>query len=131
MKEMLLLIGLMMGSALCAFSQGRDTAFAVHKLFSQKRHSSESLQSFPDSSASKAYRAQRAGSPLTGQEIRQNALGNTAFTIAGMVKGATYSAEEEAYVLRLYAAGQPIPAAIRKKLRRKHFHVSARDIVSK
>ena len=49
----------------------------------------------------------------------------------GMLKGARYSVEEEAYVLRLYSGGQPIPAGIRKKLRRKHFHVSPRDIVSK
>lgn len=126
----LFLAGGLLGAALPGFGQGRDTAFAIRKLFRQKRGSAERLESFRDSSSNKEYRAQRAGSPLTGQEIRQNALSNTAFTIAGMVKGATYSAEEEEYVLRLCAAGQPIPPHIRRRLKRKHFHRSAEDVLA-
>ena len=124
------LICFMTSTALTAFSQGRDTAFAVHKLFSQKRGNGQSLQSFSDSSASKAYRAQRVGSPLTKQEVRQNALFNTAFTILGTFKAGQYSVEEEADVIRRYNEGGSIPTHVRRKLRRKHFHRTTRDVLN-
>jgi len=126
-----LLTILLLGSVVTsAFGQGRDTAFAIQKLFSQKRGSARGMATMRDSMMSKAYNAERAGRALTTQEIRQDALVNTTYTMVGMLKAARYSIEEEAYILRLYAAGQPIPATIRRKLRRKHFHVSARDLAA-
>jgi hypothetical protein len=130
MKKYLLLF-LVSACALPSFGQGRDTVFAVHKLFREKRGGAKTLQSFSDSSAMKAYRAERAGRPLTAQEVRQDRLANTGFTIAAMVKESKYSLEEEAYVIRRYNDGGPIPPDIRRKLRRKHFHVTARDVVGR
>ena len=124
MRVHLLVWGLLLGSSLAAFCQGRDTVFAVHKLFREKRGSAKGLQAFSDSAAVKAYRAQRAVSPLTAQERRQDAVASAAFTGVGLLKGARYSAEFEAYVLRQYAAGGPIPPGVR----RKHFHRTAKDV---
>ncbi|SFP81522.1 hypothetical protein [Hymenobacter arizonensis] len=111
------------------FSQGRDTVFAVHKLFREKRATGQHLESYRDSSASKAYYAERADSPLTKQEINQNALGNTAFTLVGAMKTSRYSVEEETDIIRRYNNGGPIPAQVRRKLKRKHFHRTTRDVL--
>ena len=109
---------------------GRDSVFAVRKLFREKRGSAQSSQSFRDSSANKALRAERRGSPLTAQEIRQNALASTAFTLAGLLQASSYSAENEAAIIQRYQAGGAIPPNIRRKLRRKHFHRTSRDVLS-
>ena len=127
MKKYFLMTVLLSG-ALPAFSQGRDTAFAVRKLFREKRGSARSLQSFRDSTASKALAAERAGRPRTAQENRQDALANTAFTMAGLLKASDYSPENEEAVLRHYRAGGAIPPNIRRKLKRKHFHRTADDV---
>jgi hypothetical protein len=125
-----LLVGLLISGALPAFCQGRDTVLAVHKLFNRKRASGKSMQSFSDSAASKAYNAQRAGSPLTRQEVRQDALFNTGFYVAGMLKANDYSAENEAAIIRHYQAGGFIPPAVRRRLKRKHFHRTTRDVLN-
>ncbi|ALW85999.1 hypothetical protein AUC43_13410 [Hymenobacter sedentarius] len=130
MRVFLLVGALLLVSPLPAFCQGRDTVFAVHKLFREKRGSAKGLLSFSDSTAVKAYRAQRAGSPIATQDTRRDALANTAFTIAGMLKASQYSVEEEAAVISRYNDGGSIPPAIRRKLKRKHFHRTAGDIVS-
>ncbi|HEX8327427.1 MAG TPA: hypothetical protein VF629_07790 [Hymenobacter sp.] len=121
---------LLTGLALPGFGQGRDTVFAVHKLFNQKRAGGKSMQSFGDSAASKAYNAERAGSPLTKQEVRRDALFNTGFYVAGTLKASDYSPENEAAIIRHYQAGGFIPPAIRRKLKRKHFHRTTRDVVN-
>ena len=109
---------------------GRDTVFAVRKLFREKRGSAQGLQTFRDTAASKALRAKRMGSPLTAQEVRQDALASTAFTIAGLLKASGYSAENEAAIIQRYQAGGSIPPDMRRKLRRKHFHRTSRDVLS-
>lgn len=124
-----LMVFILMSVSLPAFCQGRDTVFAVRKLFRQKRASGQSLQSFRDSSASKTYRAERAGRLFTKQEVRQNALSNTAFTVAGVLTSSQYSAEEEADIIRRYNEGASIPAHVRRKLKRKHFHRTTRDVL--
>ncbi|MBF9237562.1 hypothetical protein I2I05_09165 [Hymenobacter sp. BT683] len=113
-----------------AFSQGLDTVFAVHKLFREKRASGQGLQSIRDSSAVKALYAERVGRPRTAQEARQDALASTAFTIAGTLKASDYSTENEAAIIRRYNNGESIPPAIRRKLKRKHFHRTTSDVLN-
>ena len=117
-------------SAFPSFGQGRDTAFAVHKLFHQKRAGAHGLRATSDIAASRALYAERVGRPRTAQEARQNALANTAFTMAGLLKASDYSAENEAAIIQRYQAGGAIPPNIRRKLRRKHFHRTSRDVLS-
>jgi hypothetical protein len=131
MKVLLLLWALIMGSSLPAFCQGRDTAFAVHKLFCQKRGSAKGYLATADSAFSGTKYIQQDATRGVNVAKKPDALAAAAFTGVGMVKEARYSVENEAYVQRLYAEGQPIPGDIRRKLRRKHFHVTAHDIVSK
>ncbi|HEX8659116.1 MAG TPA: hypothetical protein VF690_16370 [Hymenobacter sp.] len=111
------------------FSQGRDTVFAVRKLFREKRTAGEGLLTAGADIASGTQYAQRPEGRPTAQEARGDGLVSAAFTGVGMAKQTRYSTENEAYILRLYAEGQPIPPDIRRKLRRKHFHRSAKDIL--
>ena len=113
-----------------SFGQGRDTVFAVHKLFREKRAAGEGLQAAGDRANTSAKYAQRTDGRPTAQEARQDALANTAFTVVGMLKAGYYSAENEAEVLKLYAEGWGLPADIRHKLRRKHFHRTAHDLLA-
>ncbi len=118
-----------------AFSQGRDTVFAVRKLFHQKRGSGESMQQTEDVSTNQAlYGQQLIGQQperqRTAHERRSDALIITAFSVAGMLKANAYSAENEAAIIRHYNAGGAIPASIRRKLKRKHFHRTAKDVLN-
>ena len=129
-----LLFCLLAGLALPGFGQGRDTVFAVHKLFREKRAGGQGLEAASDSAASKALYeryAQRTGSPHTPQEARQDALASKAFAVAGALKTSHYSTAEEYDLIRRYQAGEPIPANIRRKLKRKHFHRTTRDVLNK
>ncbi len=120
----------MLGLAYVGYGQGRDTAFAVRKLFREKRGNAQNLKSFRDSTVSQTMADERAGRIRSAQDARRDALTNTAFTIAGTLKASNYSPENEAAVLRQYREGGSIPPDIRRKLRRKHFHVTARDVVA-
>lgn len=121
---------LLIGVTLPGFGQGRDTAFAVHKLFSQKRAGAKGYEAAADSAFSHSRYARLDASRAVTVRKKPDVAGGVAFTGMSLLKGARYSVENEAYVLRLYAAGQPIPPDIRRKLRRKHFHVTARDVVA-
>ncbi|GAB3325223.1 hypothetical protein ACFQT0_15475 [Hymenobacter humi] len=125
-----LLLGILLSGALPALSQGRDTAFAVHKLFRQKRGSAKGMEAVKDSAASKALYAQRVGRPLTAQEVRQDVLAGAAFSIAGISKASFYSAENEAAIIRRYHDGWSIPPVVRRKLKRRHFHRTTRDVLN-
>lgn len=125
MKNLLLLI-LLTGLALPGMSQGRDTVFAVHKLFREKRASGEGLQAVGNKATTDAKYVGHAAP--TAQEARQDALGNTVFTTAGVLQSSRYSVENESEVLKLYAEGWGLPPDVRRKLRRKHFHRTAHDL---
>jgi hypothetical protein len=128
MQNKLLLSVLLTSAAMPAFSQGRDTVFAVHKLFREKRACGAGLLDAAPQQKAKALYDEQQGHPPTAQESRQAALGNTAFTLAGMAKASRYSVENEAEVLKRYAEGWGLPADIRHRLRRKHFHRTAKDL---
>ena len=127
MKKLLLLGGLL-GAALPGFAQGRDTVFAVRKLFREKRGTAEGLLAAGADVAAGTQYAQRPDGRPTAQEARQDALATAAFAGTGAAKGSRYSAENEALLIQSYQAGNPIPADIRRKLRRKYFHRTARDL---
>ncbi|MET4073396.1 hypothetical protein [Hymenobacter sp. UYCo722] len=112
-----------------AFAQGRDTVFAVQKLFREKRADGAGYSAAAGSAVSRAqYTARRPDGRPTAQEARQDVLAGAAFAAVGMVKTERYSAGREAAIIEGYALGNPIPADIRRKLRRKHFHRTAQDV---
>jgi len=49
--------------------------------------------------------------------------------VVGLLKHQRYSVEREAAIIKHYREGWPIPSDIRRKLRRKHFHLTSRDLV--
>ena len=123
-----LLLGLLAAGARPGLGQGRDTAFAVHKLFREKRGVSDGLLANAGTIAGNAHYARRDNGRPTAQEARQDALASTAFASVGLFKSARYSTEREAAILTNYAHGWPVPPDIRRKLRRKYFHRTARDL---
>ena len=127
-KKSLLFTLLLASATMPGFGQGRDTVFAVHKLFREKRAAAQGLQA---AGSRENTDAKYIGhSPPSVQEARQDALGNTVFTTVGVLKANYYSVENEADVLKLYADGWRLPSDIRRKLRRKHFHRTAKDLVA-
>ena len=124
----LLLAGGLLEAALPGFSQGRDTVFAVRKLFREKRGTAGGLLDAGAGIAAGTQYAQRPDRRPTAQEARGDALASAAFAGTGAFKGARYSVENEEYIIRNYEAGNPIPADVRRKLRRKYFHRTARDL---
>ena len=127
-KKSLLFTLLLASATMPGFGQGRDTVFAVHKLFREKRAAAQGLQA---AGSRENTDAKYIGhSPPSAQEARQDALGNTVFTTVGVLKANYYSVENEADVLKLYAEGWSLPSDIRRKLRRKHFHRTAKDLVA-
>ena len=114
-----------------AYCQGRDTVFAVHKLFKEKRASSNGWSAASTDATSPAkYGARQAEGHPTPQEARQDALAGAAFGTVGLLKGNRYSPEREAEVLKGYAEGWGLPPDVRRKLKRKHFKVTAKDVLA-
>ncbi|MDO7847389.1 hypothetical protein Q5H92_13550 [Hymenobacter sp. M29] len=111
-----------------SFGQGRDTVFAVHKLFREKRGGAAGYSAAADTASSRKRYARLPNGQPTGQEARQDALAAAAFTTVSWAKAGRYSPEREANIIESYRLGNPVPADIRGKLRRKHFHLTARDL---
>ena len=101
-----------------AYGQGRDTAFAVHKLFVQRRRGADALL---------ATAGEMAASTTVSGTVSGLVVG-AAPAAVGFSKAARYSAQREADILSSYANGWAIPADVRRKLRRKHFHRTVMDI---
>lgn len=121
------LIGLLLIFGLPGFGQGRDTVLAVHKLFAQKRGSGEAWAA---TGAEVAY-----DESVGWRAIRSKSENKTAAAVNGgvpMLVGALqamrFSSEREAAIVKSYQEGWSIPADIRRKLRRKHFRLTARDL---
>lgn len=120
MKKLGIAALLLFWATTAGFGQGRDSAFAVHKLFEQKRKSSKSTKEL-------------AGEMTKSDKLREAVVG-TALAVTPFLIGTSqaerYSLEREADILRRHAQGQPLPAAVRQRLRRKHFHVTAQDVLA-
>jgi hypothetical protein len=115
------LILLFIFSTLASQGQGRDTAFAVHKLFVQKRHGGESTA---------ASGADLVTSAATLNGAVAGAMVGAVPALLGLRQAERYSAYREQVILSRYANGWPIPADVRQKLRRKHFHRTKQDIAA-
>ncbi|MBO2008911.1 hypothetical protein [Hymenobacter negativus] len=105
--------------ALSSYGQGRDTAFAVHKLFVQRRRGSDALL---------ATAGEMAGSTTVAGAV-SGLVAGAAPAAVGFSRAARFSTEREAAILSSYANGWPIPADVRRKLRRKHFHRTRQDVL--
>lgn len=119
MKHWVLVLGVCSIGVLPGYGQGRDTAFAVHKLFLQRRHGSDALLATAGEMAS--------STTVTGAV--SGLVAGTAPAAIGLTQAARFSAEREAAILSSYANGWPIPADVRRKLRRKHFHRTTKDVL--
>ncbi|OGX86810.1 hypothetical protein [Hymenobacter glacialis] len=123
-------IFLLMSLALPAFSQGRDTVFAVRKLFYQKRGRGNGWLAAADSAASTTGYVQQSASRFVNVDKKPDYLGSTVFLLVGAARASEFSAENEAAIVRHYRAGGSIPPGIRRKLKRKHFHRTAQDVMN-
>ena len=126
MKTLFLLCVFLIGM-LPAFSQGRDTAFAVHKLFKQRRGRANGWMGAGADAAvdeSVGWRAIRS----TSDNMASAAFYGGIPMILGFTQAQRFSSEREQNILQRYAEGLAIPADIRRRLRRRHFHRTARDL---
>jgi hypothetical protein len=119
MTKLLLIAALLLAAPVAALAQGRDTAFAVHKLFVQKR--------------GRGARTAGAGASLATEAatLRGALIGSMAGAVPvalGLRQAGRYNTEREQDILSRYAAGTPIPADVRRALRRKYFHRTAQDV---
>ena len=119
LKRVLTLL-LLAGSTVVAYGQGRDMAFAVHQLFMHKRHVA---------GASVAGGTSLVSEAATLNGAVQGTLVGAAPVLLGLRQAQRFSAEQEEIILSRYAAGWPIPADVRKQLRRKYFHRTAQSFL--
>ncbi|MBF9220619.1 hypothetical protein [Hymenobacter ruricola] len=125
-----LLFCLFAGLALPGFGQGRDTVFAVHKLFREKRGSGESWTA----TGLTATAGTASGNPLyaspkpNGGDVAAAAVAGGVPLAVGLLQMGRYSEAREAEALKLYAEGWGLPPDIRSKLKRRHFKVKATDV---
>ncbi|MDB5236372.1 MAG: hypothetical protein JWR44_3365 [Hymenobacter sp.] len=99
----------------------RDSAYAVHKLFRQQRQRAISGIGFGG--------AGLAGMAFNGVHGEIGMLGFTALVALlpaaiGVRQLKRYSEGRENLIVQEYEHGWPMPADVRKRLRRKHFHAS-------
>jgi len=116
--------------ALPGFGQGRDTVFAVRKLFREKRASGEAKTATGATVGTGAAVGGTINTAPTpdGGTVAATALAGGIPTALGLFQMGRYSPQNEADVLKLYAEGWGLPPDIRRKLRRKHFRRTADDV---
>ncbi len=115
--------------SLPGFSQGRDTVLAVHHLFKQKRGSGASWVSTGASMAYDESMGWRAQGTTAEKSVRATFYGGIPLAV-GVLQSLRYTVERENDVIQQYSQGIPIPVDIRRKLRRKYFRRTARDMAS-
>lgn len=121
MSKLLLAAALLLAAPCAGRAQGRDTAFAVHKLFLQKRGNGLHTAG---AGASLATEAATLRGAITG------GLVGAAPVVLGLHQAKLYTVAREQDILERYAAGTPIPADVRHALCRKYFHRTAQDVAS-
>jgi len=128
MKKLLLPLLLLL--ALPTLGQGRDTVFAVHKLFAEKRSRGEAKTAAGATAGSGAavWGAINTAPQVDGGTVAATAIAGGIPTAMGLLQMGRYSPQHEADVLKLYAEGWGLPPDIRRKLRRKHFRRTADDV---
>ena len=129
MKKLLLAVILLLGGAGASHAQGRDTVFAVRKLFRQ--HYRGGLGMAATGLAVGAGGTNPQGRPASRNDnVAGSLLAGAVPTALGLRKAARFSPEREAAVLKQYAEGWGLPRDIRRRLRRKHFHRTAQDVLA-
>lgn len=121
MTKLLLMAALLLAAPCAGRAQGRDTAFAVHKLFLQKRAKGLHTAS---NGAGFATEAATLRGAITGSLV------GAAPIVLGLRQASRYYIEHEQDILIRYAAGTPIPADVRHAPRRKYFHRTSQDVAS-
>ena len=111
------------------FSQGLDTVLAVRHLFKQKRGSGASWVSIGASMAYDESIGWRAHGTTAEKAASATFYGGVPLVV-GVLQSFRYDVERENDVIQQYSQGRPIPVDIRRKLRRKHFRRTARDMAS-
>lgn len=119
MTKLLLAATLLLTAPCASRAQGRDTAFAVHKLFLQKRNNGLHTAG---AGASLATEAATLRGAITG------GLVGAAPVVLGLRQAGRYTTAREQDILAHYATGTPIPDDVRHALRRKYFHRTAQDV---
>lgn len=115
--------------SLPGFSQGRDTVLAVRHLFKQKRGSGAGWASTGTSMAYDESMGWRAQGTTAEKTARATFYGGIPLAV-GVLQSLRYTVERENDVIQQYSQGIPIPVDIRRKLRRKYFRRTARDMAS-
>ena len=104
-----------------SFGQGRDTAFAVHNLFKERRNRGWMISGY-----GLAGLTGMVFTTAQGKAAPAIALG--LFTVVstglGLRQYTRYSAEREAAAVQAYENGWGLPPNIRRRLRSKHFRAA-------
>jgi hypothetical protein len=93
----------------------------------QKRESGEGWMAVGATSAAEesvGWRAIRS----SAENARAAAINGGVPIVVGFLQYERFSVEREAAIIKSYNEGWPIPPDIRRKLRRKHFRRTARDL---
>ncbi|WP_210516270.1 hypothetical protein [Hymenobacter terricola] len=96
----------------------RDTAYAVHNLFRERRHGALQGASLGLAGVSGAVFEVVNHQPKTSAAI---IIVTAFFTVLDIRQLARYSESREGLIVRQYEQGWPVPADVRRRLRRKHF----------
>jgi hypothetical protein len=113
-----------------AFGQGRDSVLAVHHLFAQKRGNGKAWTETGNDLLWGASPEQRALGTAQEKAKKGSAIGVMPLLV-GWTKQELFSTERERDIIWRYQEGEALPADVRRKLRRRHFHRSALDLAHK
>jgi hypothetical protein len=116
-----------MSFALPVCGQGRDTLLAIHKLFKERRRSANAWTAAGLQTVYEESVGWRAIRPVSENVTSATVYGGTPLVI-GILQGQRFSAEREAAIISYYQQGGGVPVDIRRRLRRRHFHRTARDM---
>ena len=130
MSRNLLLLFWLTGFALPGFGQGRDTALAVHKLFVQRRGGGEGWAATGLGAAVDESVGRRSSTDKNHSNAASAAFHGGIPLALGMRQALRFSQEREAFILKQYAEGWSIPPDVRRKLKRKHFRRTERDVLN-
>ncbi len=113
-----------------AFGQGRDSILAVHHLFAQKRGNGQAWAKTGSDLLYGASPEQRASGTALEKSRKGTALAVVPL-LMGWSKEEIFSREREGDIIWRYQQGEALPADVRSKLRRRHFHRTVHDLEQK
>ena len=125
MRSFIFLAGLLLASATTAYAQApaADSSQAVRSLFQQRRTGGGIFTAVGIGATGAIVRGASSGDSggnAGGAVVSALVLGGLPAGI-GVGKLVRFSKTREEEIVAAYAAGKPIPAAIRRRLKSKHF----------